>query len=51
MSGIWRLCFMVLATAGCIALGPAAALAQIDAPTTQFLQTAAWETVQEYYRK
>jgi hypothetical protein len=26
-------------------------LAGIDAPTAQFLQTVAWETVQEYYRK
>jgi hypothetical protein len=24
-------------------------LADIDAPTAAFLQTAAWETVQEYY--
>lgn len=26
-------------------------LAGIDAPTAQFLQTVAWETVQEYYKK
>ncbi|MDB5583645.1 MAG: hypothetical protein JWR80_8821 [Bradyrhizobium sp.] len=41
MSGIWRGCFIVLAAAGWIAL----------APTAQFLQTVAWDTVQEYYRK
>ena len=26
-------------------------LAGIDAPTAQFLQTVAWETVQDYYQK
>jgi hypothetical protein len=26
-------------------------LAAIDAPTAKFLQTVAWETVQEYYQK
>jgi hypothetical protein len=26
-------------------------LAGIDAPTARFLQTAAWETVQDYYQK
>lgn len=105
MSTIWRGFFILLAAAGWIAWGPAAALAQtkpavtsaigkqpelnlyapdkrhpslagtylatcvvfaaltgrspvgnsylagIDAPTAQLLQTVAWETVQEYYRK